>query len=109
MAGRSFRGPDTYRHDGSGRVYSRNRSCRGKNEAVLTSSPFRALAQTIHAVTVAPEKWAYASGLLSPRRLNLPEFLGIGAQKAGTTWLHEMLCGHPELYLASPQEVHYFA
>jgi hypothetical protein len=29
----------------------------------------------------------------------LPNFLGIGAQKAGTTWLHEMLKQHPEVFL----------
>lgn len=26
------------------------------------------------------------------------KFIGIGAQKAGTTWLHEQLCRHPEVY-----------
>jgi hypothetical protein len=50
----------------------------------------------------------YASGLRSPLRLPFPDFLGIGAQKAGTTWLYEMLRHHPDLYLASPKEVHYF-
>lgn len=29
----------------------------------------------------------------------LPNFLGLGAQKSGTTWLHEMLKQHPEIYL----------
>ena len=29
----------------------------------------------------------------------LPTFLGIGAQKSGTTWLHEMLRQHPSLWL----------
>jgi hypothetical protein len=33
----------------------------------------------------------------------LPNFLGIGAQKSGTTWLHYMLVQHPDIYL--PQKV----
>ena len=44
-----------------------------------------------------------------PRRVaHLPDFLGIGAQKAGTTWLHENLRCHPELYLPDAKELHYF-
>jgi hypothetical protein len=37
-----------------------------------------------------------------------PQFLGIGAQKAGTTWLYENLRIHPELFLPKPKELHYF-
>lgn len=37
----------------------------------------------------------------------LPNFLIIGAQKAGTTWLAAQLSQHPEIYVA-PEEVHYF-
>lgn len=33
---------------------------------------------------------------------------GIGAQKAGTTWLYDYLSGHPECHLPSEKEVHYF-
>ena len=40
----------------------------------------------------------------SPR----PDFLCIGAQKAGTTWLFENLNGHPEMWLPPVKEVHYF-
>ncbi|WP_071880242.1 sulfotransferase domain-containing protein [Halothece sp. PCC 7418] len=29
----------------------------------------------------------------------MPNFLGIGVQKAGTTWLHEMLKQHPDIFL----------
>jgi hypothetical protein len=54
------------------------------------------------------EKHAYARGLLSPRRLVLPDFLGIGAQKAGTTWLYENLRRHPGLYMPDRKELHYF-
>jgi hypothetical protein len=38
----------------------------------------------------------------------LPSFLGIGAQKAGTTWLHAMLSAHDELWLPHRKELHYF-
>jgi hypothetical protein len=49
-----------------------------------------------------------ARGLAHAARLTLPDFLGIGAQKAGTTWLHECLRCHPELYLPPQKELHYF-
>ncbi|MEE9613402.1 MAG: sulfotransferase domain-containing protein [Thermodesulfobacteriota bacterium] len=53
-------------------------------------------------------EWSYLSGLRSTEGLSLPDFMGIGAQKAGTRWLHENLCAHPELYLATPKELHFF-
>jgi hypothetical protein len=37
-----------------------------------------------------------------------PDFLGIGAQKAGTTWLYENLRQHPELFLSEEKELHFF-
>jgi hypothetical protein len=37
-----------------------------------------------------------------------PDFLGIGAQKAGTTWLHENLRYHPEIWLPPIKELQYF-
>ena len=45
-----------------------------------------------------PEKWLYGLGLRSAEGLRLPDFLGIGAQKAGTTWLHQNLGHHPDFY-----------
>jgi hypothetical protein len=36
-----------------------------------------------------------------------PDFIGIGAQKAGTTWLHRNLQAHPGIYMPR-KEVHYF-
>ena len=36
-----------------------------------------------------------------------PDFIGIGAQKAGTTWLHRNLQAHPQIYMPR-KEVHYF-
>jgi hypothetical protein len=38
----------------------------------------------------------------------LPSFYGIGAQKAGTTWLYEMLKAHPQIHLPARKEVHYW-
>ena len=37
-----------------------------------------------------------------------PNFLCIGAQKAGTTWLHQNLKKHPDLWLPPVKEIHYF-
>lgn len=37
-----------------------------------------------------------------------PDFIGIGAQKAGTTWLYRNLRSHPDLWLPPVKELHYF-
>jgi hypothetical protein len=37
-----------------------------------------------------------------------PTFLGIGAPKAGTTWLWSQLNKHPDIWLAPAKEVHFF-
>lgn len=39
---------------------------------------------------------------------SLPTFLGIGAQRAGTTWLYECLAEHPEVFLTATKELDYF-
>jgi hypothetical protein len=36
------------------------------------------------------------------------DFLGIGAQKSGTTWLADNLGRHPEVFLAPEKELHYW-
>ena len=38
----------------------------------------------------------------------LPHFLGIGAQKAASTWLYRCLRAHPRLWLPPIKELHYF-
>ena len=48
----------------------------------------------------AIEKPFQRLGLFRPP--GLPRFLGIGAQKSGTTWLHARLAEHPELFF--PEE-----
>lgn len=37
-----------------------------------------------------------------------PDFLVIGAQKAGTTWLYSNLKQHTDLFLSEKKEIHYF-
>ena len=38
----------------------------------------------------------------------LPDFLGLGTQKGGTTTLHRLLEQHPDVYLPACKEVHFF-
>ena len=53
-------------------------------------------------------KLLYVHGVLSTKSMTLPDFLGIGAQKSGTTWLYENLRQHPDLYLTREKEIEYF-
>ena len=39
---------------------------------------------------------------------NFPDFLGIGAQKSGTTWLWANMLMHPNIYLPPNKEIHFF-
>lgn len=39
----------------------------------------------------------------------LPNFLILGAQKSGTTWLFEQLRQHPRIFTSRPKELHYFS
>lgn len=58
---------------------------------------------------VASRHMMYRLGIKSASGLTLPDFLGIGAQKAGTSWLYENLKAHPRAFLvAQAKEVHYF-
>jgi hypothetical protein len=39
----------------------------------------------------------------------LPNFLGLGAQRCGTTWLHQQLNNHPKVYVPQKRkEIHFF-
>src|SRR5687768_7817210 len=40
--------------------------------------------------------------------VTFPDFIAIGAQKAGTTWLHRNLQAHPQIYMPREKELHYF-
>lgn len=48
------------------------------------------------------------NGERSSHRNPLPDFLGIGAQRAGTTWLSQNLRQHPDIWMPSIKELHYF-
>lgn len=67
----------------------------------------RILGRALH----APEKWLYRAGLLDRGRLTLPDFLCIGAQKGGTSWLFTNLAAHPDVFVPPGPEhfdLHYF-
>lgn len=70
--------------------------------------PYKSLRRRVLAALSAVEKPLYVHGIRSTRKLSLPDFLGIGTQKAGTTWLWENLRVHPELFLPDKKELHYF-
>lgn len=38
------------------------------------------------------------------RRVPRVDFLGLGAQKAGTSWLHRMLAAHPQVFMAQAED-----
>ncbi len=38
----------------------------------------------------------------------LPNLLVVGAQKAGSTWLHERLAVHPDIFMSNPKELRFF-
>jgi hypothetical protein len=45
----------------------------------------------------------------APAGRRLPNFLGLGVQKGGTTTLHRLLADHPQVFLPEQKEVHYFS
>lgn len=38
-----------------------------------------------------------------------PDFLIVGPQRTGTTWMHAILRNHPEVFLTDPKEIFYFS
>jgi hypothetical protein len=72
-----------------------------------STSPPR-VAGRFRAARHALRQWMYGAGLRSSTGLTVPDFLGIGAQKSGTTWLYENLRAHPQAFLPEPKELHYF-
>ena len=38
----------------------------------------------------------------------LPTFIGIGAQRAGTTWAYNCLAEHPQVFMTRKKEMHFF-
>jgi len=46
---------------------------------------------------------------MSSSSTHWPSFLGIGVPKAGSTWLHETLSAHPQIWVPPHErEVHFF-
>jgi len=43
----------------------------------------------------------------APSRVT-PTFIGIGVQKCATSWLHEVLNGHPDIFTSDPKEIDFF-
>ena len=39
----------------------------------------------------------------------LPDFLGVGASRSGTTSLYDLLDRHPQVFMAKPKEIQYFS
>src|SRR2546421_8253693 len=37
-----------------------------------------------------------------------PDFMCVGAQKSGTSWLYQQLCSHPDFWMPPIKELHYF-
>ena len=38
----------------------------------------------------------------------MPDFIGIGAMRSGTSWLRRNLNRHPQIWMAEPKELHFF-
>lgn len=47
-------------------------------------------------------------GVDGGKRMLLPNTIVIGAQKAGTTWIHKRLAEHPDAFMTEQKEVHFF-
>ncbi|MDP9342164.1 MAG: sulfotransferase domain-containing protein [Actinomycetota bacterium] len=43
-----------------------------------------------------------------PHHASLPQFLVVGAQRSGTTYLHHLLSQHPGVHMPPEKELHYF-
>src|SRR3989338_6830481 len=43
------------------------------------------------------------------RNYNLPNFIGIGVAKSGTTWLSEILRAHPQIFIPPEKELVFFS
>ncbi|MEM9905384.1 MAG: sulfotransferase [Cyanobacteria bacterium P01_D01_bin.44] len=44
---------------------------------------------------------------IAPPQITLPDFMIVGAMKAGTSTIHQMLTQHPEVFIPDP-EIHFF-
>lgn len=65
-------------------------------------------AQRTEFALAIPERALMRRGVWSTSGLALPHFLGLGAPKSGSTWLHHCLAAHPDVFVPPEKEVHYF-
>ena len=72
------------------------------------SRPSQQESRTYHAAVVHVSSPAAPFAAAAAGRPPAPDFLCIGAQKAGTTWLHSNLGAHPLVWLPPLKEVDYF-
>jgi hypothetical protein len=66
------------------------------------------MAGRVEALVSVPQRALLDAGRIDRSRYTLPHFLGLGAPKSGSTWLHHNLAAHPELFLPPEKEIHYF-
>lgn len=59
-------------------------------------------------VELAARKFLFNCRLLDSQSRALPDFVIVGAQKAGTTSLYHYLSQHPQIFPSFEKEVHYF-
>lgn len=72
------------------------------------SRVYRTVTRRLRMGITWPEKASYIHRLRDPRALTLPDFMCIGGQKCGTTWLFRNCRAHPDIFVAREKEVHYF-
>lgn len=76
--------------------------------ATKPSSFASRLLRRLKSVPAEAQNAAYGAGLLRPADLSLPDFLGIGYMKCGTTWLYENLRAHPDVFMSASKELRFF-
>jgi len=54
-------------------------------------------------------RWVQVSDPAGVRLERFPDFLIVGPQRTGTTWLHAHLRLHPQIFLSEPKELFYFS
>ena len=55
------------------------------------------------------DRLTYRAGLRSFESLRLPDYMGLGAAQAGSSWLHTNLLRHPHVEPAARKEVRYWS
>lgn len=65
-------------------------------------------AQRAEMVVAAPQRALMRRGILATSGMTLPHFLGLGAPKSGSTWIHHCLAAHPQVFVPPEKELHYF-